>query len=64
MSAALHTISHGTYWLLNEYIHMALFSYPVLYWARKPEALRGRPSAARTSLNGAQPVVSVAPGLR
>jgi hypothetical protein len=36
ISAALHTISHGTGWLLNESIHMAIFSYPLLYWARKP----------------------------
>jgi hypothetical protein len=36
MSAALHTISHGTTWLMNEYIHLAIFSYPMLYWARKP----------------------------
>lgn len=36
MTAALHTISHGTYWLLNEWIHMAVFSYPLLYWAQKP----------------------------
>jgi hypothetical protein len=36
ISAALHTVSHGTTWFVNEYIHMAIFSYPLLYWARKP----------------------------
>jgi hypothetical protein len=36
MSPALHTVSHGTAWLLNSYIHMAVFSYPLLYLARKP----------------------------
>jgi len=34
MSPALHTITHGTYWLLNHYIHMVIFAYPALYWAR------------------------------
>ncbi len=34
MSAALHTITHGTYWLMNAYIHMVIFAYPCLYWAR------------------------------
>jgi oligosaccharide repeat unit polymerase len=64
MSDALHTISHGTYWLLNGYIHLAIFSYPVLYWARKPArdiiAMRWR----RPALRGVEPVHGVAPGLR
>lgn len=34
MSAALHTITHGTYWLLNSYIHMMIFAWPCLYWSR------------------------------
>ena len=59
MSAALHTVSHGTPWLLNEYIHMAIFSYPVLYWARKPAACRvaapGRGGPAEPSFGMASP---------
>lgn len=34
MSSALHTISHGTFWLFNQYLHMVIFAYPALYWAR------------------------------
>jgi hypothetical protein len=64
MSAALHTISHGTYWLLNEYIHMAIFSYPVLYWARKPARLIGARIARRSGFSGIEPTMGVAPGLR
>jgi hypothetical protein len=42
ITGALHTISHGTPWLLNDFIHMAIFSYPLLYWARKPAAVIDR----------------------
>lgn len=34
MVSALHTITHGTPWLLNGYIHMFVFAYFPLYWAR------------------------------
>jgi hypothetical protein len=47
ISAALHTVSHSTTWILNEYIHMAVFSYPLLYWARKPAVAAARPAAPR-----------------
>jgi hypothetical protein len=57
ISAALHTVSHSTTWLLNDYIHMAVFSYPLLYWARKSAA----PTAART---GGGRMVGAAAGLR
>jgi hypothetical protein len=36
MGSALHTISHGTHWFANMWLHMALFLYPLLYWAMKP----------------------------
>lgn len=36
MGVALHTISHGTFWLLNGYLHMVIFAYPCLWWARLP----------------------------
>jgi len=35
MGSALHTISHGTFWLMNNYIHMVIFAYPCLWWARR-----------------------------
>ncbi|MFL6546685.1 MAG: hypothetical protein ACJ8LM_16105, partial [Candidatus Udaeobacter sp.] len=38
MGAALHTITHGTWWLMNAYIHMVIFAYPCMYWARQPVA--------------------------
>jgi hypothetical protein len=64
MSAALHTISHGTYWLLNEYIHMAIFSYPVLYWAQKSARPFGMSGARHSGQHGAEPLKGLAPGLR
>jgi hypothetical protein len=61
ITGALHTISHGTSWLLNEFIHLAIFSYPLLYWARKPAVVsavrRLRPRPFGSPLNAA-------PGLR
>lgn len=36
MGVALHTISHGTFWLVNGYLHMVIFAYPCLWWARLP----------------------------
>lgn len=35
MGSALHTITHGTFWLMNNYIHMVIFAYPCLWWARR-----------------------------
>jgi hypothetical protein len=64
ITSALHTISHGTYWLLNEYIHMAIFSYPVLYWARKPSRVIDAMYRQRPITAGAEPPVGVAGGLR
>jgi hypothetical protein len=34
MATALHSITHGTWWLLNGYLHMVIFAYPCLYWSR------------------------------
>jgi hypothetical protein len=34
MASALHTITHGTWWLMNAYLHIVIFAYPCLYWAR------------------------------
>jgi hypothetical protein len=34
MGSALHTITHGTWWLMNAYLHIAIFAYPCLYWSR------------------------------
>jgi hypothetical protein len=62
MSAALHTLSHGTVWLVNEYVHMAVFSYPLLYWARKPVALVHARFARRRPVG--PPAGVAAPGLR
>ncbi len=64
MSAALHTISHGTAWLLNEYLHLALFSYPVLYWARKPARMISSRGAGRVGRSTVEPTMGIAPGLR
>jgi hypothetical protein len=65
ITAALHTISHGTTWLLKEYIHMAIFSYPVLYFARKPARLAaGRAPRPRPQSSGAEPPWGVAPAMR
>jgi len=65
ISAALHTISHGTYWLMNDYIHLALFSYPVLYWARKPARVIAAGRTARPSWQaGARSSAGMAPGMR
>lgn len=40
MGSALHCITHGTYWLMNMYIHMVIFAYPMLRWARLSQAAR------------------------
>jgi hypothetical protein len=64
MSGALHTISHGTAWLLNEYIHFALFSYPVLYWARKPARMTGGLARRVPGHYGREAALDGAPGLR
>jgi oligosaccharide repeat unit polymerase len=65
ITAALHTISHGTYWVVNEYIHFALFSYPVLYWARKPAAAIDAGRKKRlTGWGAAEPSRDLAAGLR
>jgi hypothetical protein len=65
MSSALHTVSHGTPWLINDYIHMAIFSYPVLYWARKPAAAIAARAARRPRAGPAEPSFGIAsPGLR
>lgn len=37
MSSALHSISHGTHWILNNWVHMFIFSYFPLRWAQLPE---------------------------
>ncbi len=58
MGAALHTVSHGTHWLVNAWIHMAIFSYPFLYWARKPLVTNQPPTTAEDT----QPLQSVAGG--
>jgi hypothetical protein len=65
VSAALHTVSHGTAWLLNDYIHMAVFSYPLLFWARKP-ASRAVPKARgrRPEVISVEPPRGFAPGVR
>ena len=34
MSPALHTITHHTTWLLINYIHMMIFAWPGMAWAR------------------------------
>lgn len=42
MSPALHTITHHTSWLLNNYIHMMIFAWPGLAWSRSPgSAIKG-----------------------
>jgi hypothetical protein len=65
MSAALHTVSHGTVWFVNEYIHMAIFSYPVLHWARKPAQLGGVPPGRRRPNHyGVEPATGVAVDFR
>jgi hypothetical protein len=63
MSGALHTVSHGTSWLLNEYIHMAIFSYPLLYWASKPAAVVNAARRQRPGWTRTEPVRGVARGL-
>src|SRR5262249_35241015 len=34
MTPAMHCVTHGTFWLMNNYVHMAIFAYPFLNWAR------------------------------
>ena len=60
ITGALHTISHGTSWLLNDFIHLAIFSYPLMYWARKP-AVMTTPKRLRPRPFG--PPLSTASGL-
>ncbi|MBX7102698.1 MAG: hypothetical protein K1X57_01360 [Gemmataceae bacterium] len=38
MVSALHTVSHGTHWILNSYLHMFIFSYFPMYWCRVPKS--------------------------
>ena len=64
VSSALHTISHGTYWLLNDYIHMAIFSYPMLYSARKPARDIVTTYRHHPMLTGVEPPMGVTHGLR
>jgi oligosaccharide repeat unit polymerase len=65
ISTSLLTISHGTSVLLNDYIHMAVFSYPLLYWARKPARLIARSPVRRwLPPGGAVSHVGSALGLR
>lgn len=53
MGAALHTITHGTWWLMNAYIHMVIFAYPCLYWSRHHLiGLEKRKGAAVAALTG------------
>lgn len=45
MGSALHTVSHGTSWLLNNYIHMVIFSYPLLWWSWNPKPRKAPPKS-------------------
>jgi hypothetical protein len=34
---ALHTITHHTQWFFSPWVHLILFLYPVLYFARRTD---------------------------
>jgi hypothetical protein len=51
MGTALHTITHGTWWLLNGYLHMVIFAYPCLYWSRH-HLIGKEPTRPRQALAG------------
>jgi hypothetical protein len=34
MTMALHTITHGTGWFLSPWIHLLIFWFPLIYWAK------------------------------